>query len=128
MLKNVKFSLKSYLLLTCIGALALLLFEGLNLHSAILVMSITLASTANHLILYFAMRSVVLRQAGLESGINSSRFFSLKIGSLLVLKMIILGGTFYMAVEMFREKILIALLMYIFELIVFVLSIKNKLK
>lgn len=112
-----KINLTCYFILSLISLFGLSYFFG-NLAYFLEVCTVMVLIVANHLLLLASLAPVF--------DINREKKPSaLLLGSMFLVKFIVLAGTFYYITTYLRERVIFYLVLYIFQLIILFISIKR---
>lgn len=115
-----KINSKSYVTGTCIN-LAFALFFGLpELKDVLSLVLMVLCSVGNHIFMVYALNSLIDSQLYVGDAVNKKKLFGSIVGKTLFL---VVG--FVCLIKFSPNKVLQALSLYIFQLIILGLSIKN---
>lgn len=120
-----KIDSKKYLLGTFIGLVAAAVVVWGKWSEVLVLWTVTLVSTVNQWLLFRVLSGAMRRMMQSEQVTKEWRQPVIMVGQI-VLKLGLLAAVFYFVVGHARHIVLYALVLFTFQLIILVLSIKNK--
>lgn len=111
-----RINIKRYLFASVFNGLVITGISADSFEENIYLLLVLIGSVLNQLLLVYSVNSLFIK---------NQRVNNFKILCFMVLKSVILGAVFYIAVQKIPHKLLNSVLIYIFQLIILSLSIKR---